>query len=134
MELPNQLKADIEAALTIISARCPAASAPVAEFERALKAESPMLAKRFAHLIDVSLGRGHPSDLSPEEQHEIGATLLELEHFSALRRPGPRVRGNEYRLMVYLTEDEEAALKAYCDRKNISRAEAVRRGLALLVK
>lgn len=47
-------------------------------------------------------------------------------------RTGPVPRGNDYRLMIYLTEEEEALLRDYCERENCTRATAVRRGLRAL--
>ncbi len=43
------------------------------------------------------------------------------------KRRGPRPRGNVHKLTVELTAAEYGGLTAYCERENITQAEAVRR-------
>lgn len=50
------------------------------------------------------------------------------------QRPGPKLRGNTYRVTVLLTAEEHAMLLEYCERAQVSHAQAVRDGLRCLAK
>lgn len=126
--LPADLHRDLLGALTIIRDRRPDKLRLVMDLHQAVDAESPMLAARFANLLNNCQG-GEP--FPPAEARLLGEVLLALEMWTGKRR-GPKPRGNEYRVMVYLTEEEQHTLDAYCSRENITKADAVRRGIALL--
>ena len=43
-------------------------------------------------------------------------------------------RSNGYRLTVLLTDNELSALEKYCNREQVTKAEAIRRALKLMYK
>lgn len=125
---------DVEDALTIIGTRAPECAHEIAQFRKALANDSRMLPRRFKVLLGNALGGAGRPEFTQEEKQELGELLVRLEEYFQTGKPGPRLRGNEYRLMVYLTNDENEALLAYCDEHHVSRAAAVRAGLRALRK
>lgn len=131
-ELPEQLLHDLNAALTIMSARSPEHAHEVERMRQAIQKGSPVLYRRFHVLADNVLNSPARDEMTREEKHEIGQCLSALSEMAALGKPGPKARGYEYRLMIYLDDEDHTALTDYCEREKISRAEAVRRGVRAL--
>jgi hypothetical protein len=125
---------DLEAALTIIQARAPGRAHEIQQFRKALANESGILPKRFEVLLGNAMGGHERHAFTEEEKRELGQTLVRLEEYCRDGRPGPKVRGNEYRLMVYLTKAENEALVEYCDRQNTTRSATVRAALRCLLE
>lgn len=124
--------ADLEAALTILQSRAPDRVPEICQFRKALANESAILPQRFRVLLANALGGHERYQFTDAEKMELGQTLVRLEEYCQTGKPGPKVRGNEYRLMVYLTHDEHEALVNYCERHHMRHSEAVRSGLRLL--
>jgi hypothetical protein len=128
-ELPPELLADLNAALTIMSARSPEHAHEIERMRRAIQQDSPVLYRRF-HVLTSNILNGPARDeMTTNEKREIGHCLVALSEMQALGQPGPKARGNEYRLMVYLTHEENEELNEFSQATKTTKAEIVRRAL-----
>lgn len=130
--MPEQLEHDINAVLTILMTRAPERAHEIERFRMAAAQRNvcpQILYKRFQVLVDNAMSGPERYEFAKEEKYEIGQLLLALSEWASLGKPGPKARGNEYRLMIYLNRAEHYALAAHCERENTTRAAVIRRAI-----
>jgi hypothetical protein len=129
--LPFRLRHDLRAVVEILITHCPERARDIERFGMAVQnpGVSRLLSRRFSLLVDNCMNGGARYTLNETEKRELGHVLLALKEIETTGKPGPKAAGYEYRLMIYLTADQHDALQSYCQRANLSRAQAVRLAL-----
>lgn len=136
-ELAPSLRREIEWAIGLLVAAGSPSSSSLETIHRAIRAESPMLAKRFQLFVDNCA----PYEISREESNRLGTLLLALESWAQgfpwrLYHPGEFDLTDTVRrgpqsevIQIRCTPTFKARLRAYCERSNTEASSVIRKAV-----
>lgn len=125
--MPEPIPYDLEQCFQLITRRCPELAGDVAQARKAVEVKSPMVARRFEHLVSRAMNSRGRDEMTTEEKLALAEQMIAMKE---IRNPQKRF----YKVISltlppsYLERVDEEAI-----RLQLPRADVIRRAIDALL-